>query len=233
MPGPREPASSLFCGPDQTPGSSGDAVEVGAVGDASTPAGAAPMARHLDAGMGDPHRLGGDQHPDPFSDQPPGNGVGVGIELDRAVGSDAPAQLARRQERAAIGERLQPGGLVAHEAHHRRLAGRAMHALVGDLPRPARQMGLEGGEALEAAAGDGVALHVADAALVLALGSRPIGRTGPNLEAPVPREGMELGVQHHLDLPAVRFAYCGLRRSPGGVRLPPHDVDAAANLHGR
>ncbi len=113
-------------------------------------------------------------------------------------GPDAPAQLARRQERAAIGERLQPGGLVANEAHHRRLTGRAMHPLIGDLPRPAFQMSLEGGEALEAAAGDGVALHVADAALVLALGSRPIRGAGPNLKAPVPCEGMELGVQHHL-----------------------------------
>ena len=47
-------------------GSAGDTVEVGAVGDASAPAGAAPVACHLSAAMGDPHRLDGDQHPEGF-----------------------------------------------------------------------------------------------------------------------------------------------------------------------
>ena len=71
-----------------------------------------------------------------------------------------------------------------------------MHALVGNLPVPSLKVRDERTPALEAAASDGVALHVADAAFVLALGSRPVGRAGPNLEAPVPREGVELGSSH-------------------------------------
>ncbi len=118
--------------------------------------------------------------------------------LHRAIGPDAPAQLARRRERSASRQGLQLPGLVAGKSQHRSLAGRAVHPLVGDLPRPARQMGLECLEGLEAAAGDGIALHVADATLVLSLGPRPIRRAGLDPEAPVPREGMQLRVQHHL-----------------------------------
>ncbi len=48
---------------------------------------------------------------------------------------------------------------------------------------------------LEAAARHGVLLDVADPAFGLALGPRPIGRAGPGLEAPMPGERQEPGVE--------------------------------------
>lgn len=135
---------------------------------------------------------------DALADQPPGDRVGVRVDLHRAVGPHAPAQLARRQERAALGQRPQRGGLVAREARQGRLPGGAVDAEVGHLARPALEMRLERRKALEGPPRHGVALHVAHAALVLALRASPVGRAGPDPEAPVPREGVQLGVQHHL-----------------------------------
>jgi len=63
---------------------------------------------------------------------------------------------------------------------------------------PGLQVRLERGEALELPTGDRVLLHVADATRILALRPGPAGRAGLDLEAPVPREGMKLGVHHHL-----------------------------------
>src|SRR3546814_11203394 len=63
-------------------------------------------------------------------------------------------------------------------------------------------MGLERRPAGEAVAGDGVALHIADAALVLAFGARPIRRAGARPEAPVAGEGLQPGIE--LDLPGER-----------------------------
>ena len=53
------------------------------------------------------------------------------------------------------------------------------------------------------APGDGVALDVADPALVLALGPRPVGRAGHRPHAPVAREGVQPLVEHHLAGPRV------------------------------
>ena len=92
----KTPAATRPARPDPAPGRARDTVEVGAIDDAAALAGAAPVAGHLDAGVGDPHRLGRDQYPDPLADQPPGHRVGVGVELHRTIGSDAPAELARR-----------------------------------------------------------------------------------------------------------------------------------------
>ena len=50
----------------------------------------------------------------------------------------------------------------------------------------------------EAVAGDGVALDVADAALVLALGARAVRRARPRRHAPVAAEGVEAVVERHL-----------------------------------
>ena len=71
-------------------------------------------------------------------------------------------------------------------------------AHVGDLAHPPGEMRLERRPAGEAAARDRVVLHVADAALVLALGPRPVRRAGPRPEAPVAREGVQPRVEPHL-----------------------------------
>ena len=113
--------------------------------------------------------------------------------------------------RAAVGQRPQGGGLVAREAGHGRLAGGAVDALIGDLARPLGQMRLQGREALEGSPRDRVALHVAHAALVLALGPRPVRRAGLGPEAPVPCEGVELGVEHHLPRRRVAASRCRIR----------------------
>src|SRR3546814_19159455 len=73
-----------------------------------------------------------------------------------------------------------------------------MDPAVGDLARPARQVRLERRPALEPSTGDGVALHVADPALVLALGAGAVGSAGARPEPPVPGERMQLGVEPNL-----------------------------------
>src|SRR5690606_16158855 len=128
--------------------------------------------------------------------------VAVGVQLDRAVGLHPAHQLAYLAERRATVERPQGAGLVAPEPLDWCLAGGAVHAPVGDLARPPRQMRLERRPAGEAVAGDGVALHIADAALVLALGARPVRRAGARPEAPVAGEGLQPGIE--LDLPGER-----------------------------
>jgi hypothetical protein len=117
-----------------------------------------------------------------LSDQPPGDGIAVGVEIDRAIGlhlADEIPELAERRAATQGPERTR----LRREARDRRLSGRAVHALVGDLPGPALEMRHECAPAREAAAGDRVALHIADAALVLTLGSRAIRRAGPGPEA--------------------------------------------------
>jgi len=66
-----------------------------------------------------------------------------------------------------------------------------VHPLVRDLARPFLEMRFQRRPAREAPPGDRVLLDVADAALVLALGPRPVGCAGFRPEPPVPGEGME------------------------------------------
>ena len=70
-----------------------------------------------------------------------------------------------------------------------------MHALVGNLPVPSLEVRDERTPAREATPGDRVALHIADAALILALGARPIGSAGPGLEAPIPGKGVQPAIE--------------------------------------
>ena len=60
-----------------------------------------------------------------------------------------------------------------------------------------------------------VALHIADAALVLALGSRPIRRAGPRPEIPVPGKRQEPRVEPHLPRAT------GRGTPPAPARCPP------------
>lgn len=83
-------------------------------------------------------------------------------------------QVAMRREWGRAVQRLERAGLVAPEAIPGRFAGRAVNADIGDVAGPGFEMGFQRRPAREASAGDGVALHVADAALVLPLRAGPI-----------------------------------------------------------
>ena len=135
--------------------------------------------------MADAHLAGRDRHRHALADQPPRHRVAVGVDLDRTVVADDADQLAQRSERRPPAERLQPVRLVTLEAGDRRLAGRAVDAHVRDLALPLGEMRLERLPAREAMPGDRVLLHVADAALRLALRARPIRRAGARTEAPM------------------------------------------------
>ena len=86
---------------------------------------------------------------------------------------------------------------VALEAHKRCLAGRAVHTHVCDIAFPLGQMRFESLPAREAVPGDGVLLHIPDAALRLALSARPIRRAGPRRKAPMLRQRNELVIELH------------------------------------
>ena len=73
-----------------------------------------------------------------------------------------------------------------------------MHPPVGDLAHPPVEMRLQRRPADEGMAGNGVALDVADAALVLALGAGPIRRASVRMEAPIAGEGVQTIVETHL-----------------------------------
>ncbi|EPX76413.1 hypothetical protein Salmuc_00299 [Salipiger mucosus DSM 16094] len=156
------------------------------------------MARDLLTGMADAQLRAADQNADPLSDQPPRHRVGVTVDLDRAVGRDPADEIATRQEGRDTVGRLEPVGFVPGEAQGGRFTGRAVDTHVRDLPDPGFQMRLERGEALESASGDGIALHVAHAALVLALRPGSVRRAGPDPEAPVSGKGVEPGIDRHL-----------------------------------
>src|SRR5262249_15322819 len=116
----------------------------------------------------------------------------------RAIRLHPARQLADLPEWWPAIDCLQCSGLVTLEARQRRLAGGAVHPQIGDLAHPPLQMGLECRPADKGMAGNGVALDVTDAALVLALGARPIRRAGPRPEAPVIGKSVQPLVETHL-----------------------------------
>ena len=73
-----------------------------------------------------------------------------------------------------------------------------MHASVGHLAGPVRQVGVQGLQGVEAVAGDGIALDVYHPALVLALGARLVRRAGPRGHASVAAESVKAVVELHL-----------------------------------
>jgi hypothetical protein len=123
----------------------------------------------------DAHRAvhdGGAHH---LANQPPWHRVGIAIDLDRAIALRTPDELTHSLERWYPGDRFKRLCFGMLEPIDRCLAGRAMYAHIGDVPRPGLKVRLEGFAAREAAAGDRVSLHVADAVLGLALGAARYG----------------------------------------------------------
>ena len=111
-----------------------------------------------------------------------GHRVAVGVEIDRGVGPDLADQVAWLAQRSAAAEGAKGAGLVG-EANQRQLARGPLHAHVGDLAVSLLEVRDEGAPAGEAAAGNGVALHISDAALVLTLGACSVWRAGSWREA--------------------------------------------------
>ena len=136
--------------------------------------GALGVKRHPDPAMvnGDP--AAGDHHPNPLPDQPPGDAVGVGVDLDSAVGLYAPDQVAELPEGRAPVDGPKRGGFLAVEPHDRRLAGRAMRPHIGDLTYPPGQVAFQRRPTFEGVPSDGVALHIADGP------ARPCPLCGPD-----------------------------------------------------
>ena len=164
---------------------------MGRIDDALSAAGGFGMGCHFAVAVADADPPAGDHDAHRFADQPPRHAVGVGVDLDRAIGLHPAHQLADLSERRAAVDWLQRVRLGASETRNRRLSGGAVIPAVGDLALPPGEMRFQRRPADEGVPGDGVVLDVADAALVLALGARAVGRTGPGPEPPVVGEGVQ------------------------------------------
>src|SRR5206468_3231757 len=109
---------------------------------------------------------------------------------DRAAARPGRGRARVRPRRGGTSPRSAPGrSFVALETDDRLLAGRAVDPPVGDMERPPEEVPLQGRERVERSAGQGVVLHIADAAFDLPLGARASGATGPRRDAPILAEG--------------------------------------------
>lgn len=124
------------------------------------------MGRRFAVAVTDADPPAGNDDADSFADQPPRHAVGVGVDLDRAIGLDPAHQLADLAERRAPVDRLQRARLGAPETLDRRLSGGAVDPAVGNLALPPGEMCVQCRPADEVVPGNGVVLDVADAALV-------------------------------------------------------------------
>lgn len=98
---------------------------------------------------------------DALPDQPPGNRVTVRVQVDSAVRLDLAHEIPQLPKRRPSAQRAKRPGLFGKPLR-RSHAGRAMHTLIGNLARPPVQMRLERRPVLEPAAGNRIALDVAD-----------------------------------------------------------------------
>src|SRR5260370_42494130 len=121
-----------------------DAVEVDRVDNPLEPAGPAMVSRDLPPGMADAQQIAGDYHAHGFTDQPPWHRIGIAIDLNDAIRLHLAHQLACHLKRANLSDRAQRASLGAPKALNRRLAGRAVHPLIGDLARPSVEMDARG-----------------------------------------------------------------------------------------
>src|SRR6266851_5156130 len=166
-------------------------MKVGRVDNALAAAGGLGMHRYLPAGVGDANLPARDDHLHALADQPPWHAVAVAVDRDRAICLHPAHQLAHLAERRPAIKRPERRRLLLLETHQRHLAGGAVNPPVGDLAHPPVEMRLERRPARESMAGNGVALDVADAALVLALGAGPIRRASVRMEAPIAGKGVQ------------------------------------------
>src|SRR5690242_17126684 len=100
-----------------------------------------------------------------------------------------------------------------------------MNARVSDLARPAVEMRFHLRPRGEVPAGDRVRLDVADTALVLAFGAGTIRCAGPDPKPPMPGEGVQPWMQHHL--PAGRIMMQDQRPRIVEQHFRRHSTEAA------
>ena len=122
----------------------------------------------------------------------------IGFQLDTQIRVHVARQLSHLDERCLRAQGTKSPFFIAEEPIQGPLARGAMDSYVGHLAHPPTQVRLERFPALEGMAGDGIALHVADAVLVLALGSGSKGSAGTRTETPVGSEGAESIREHDL-----------------------------------
>jgi len=191
------------------------------------------MHRHLPAGVQDTNLAAADRHLHTLANQPPRHAVTVAIDRHGAIGLDPTHQLAHLTERWPAVERCQRLHLFALETPQRHLAGSAVHPLVSDLTHPPIEMPLQRRPADEVVPGNGVALDVADAALVLAFGPGSVGHAGARMKAPIMGKGQQPLVEPHLASGRVmiihqrpRIVEQHLPRYPGkALERPLHAVE--------
>lgn len=140
---------------------------------------------------------GEDHDLDRFADQTPRNRVAVSVEVNGTVGSDLADQVTQLPKRSTATERTKHVGLIG-EANERQFARGPVHAHVGNLAVPLIEMRNEGAPAHKAATSYCITLHISDASLILAFGSRSVWSAGSRREAPIARKGMETGIEPHL-----------------------------------
>src|SRR5690606_5259534 len=155
------------------------------------------VTRHRFAGIFDTDRpaLHKDRHR--LANHPPRHAIGIGIQLDTALGIDATYQLTRLQERTDPREWAQMLTLLC-KAFDWRHACSAMDANIGHLPHPAQQMRFQRRPALEGVTGNGILLHVADTVFRLTLGAGSKRCADPNGHIPMSAERRETRVQMHV-----------------------------------
>jgi hypothetical protein len=173
----------------------GDAIEMSAIDDVLATTLDEPVDRNLTGPMPDADLSGSDRYGHALANEAPWHRVAVGVDLDRAVVADHAHQLPQAAERRPVPERFQPMPLVALEASHRRLAGRAVRAHVRDVALPFGEVRLERFPACEGVSRDRVLLHIADAALGLTLRAGPVWRTSSRRKTPVLGECDQLVVE--------------------------------------
>jgi hypothetical protein len=122
------------------------------------------MGGDLEAAMSNADPGAGDRHLDRLADQPPWHGVGVGLQLDRAVGLDPAHQFADLPEWRPPVDLAQGRRFGAREALDWLLAGCAVDVIVGDLTHPPPEMRFERRPADEWVPGDRIAFDVTDTA---------------------------------------------------------------------
>src|SRR3974390_132601 len=142
-----------------------------------------------------------------LTDQAPRYRVGVGVNLNHAVGSDLSDQIARCAEWKNAGHRLQSLGLVTLKAADRCLTRSAMNAHISHLAYPRIEVSLQRSPACEAPAGDGVLLYITNAVLRLAFGAGAVGCTCPRAKAPVLGKSQQLVIEHNASCRGIVLNY--------------------------
>ena len=135
--------------------------------------------------------------------------VVVSADGDHAVAADAP--LDGQDRVAGVRGQRDQRGLLLRESLVDDPAGGGMDAPVGDLAAPLVELGVQVVQAPEGPAQEEVLADVAERALDLALGLRPVGSAGPRCQcrSKIPQKCRSKIPQFLCVSGAIRFSRCG------------------------